>query len=196
MRRFYIQSDRFSLLRRALLDLCAPIYEQIVCLPKNIGMTAFLASLAASASASARGRGTTRTMLDFGCGPGLASLACARAMARRGWHLRGFDSSPRMRVLAEGNGLPQTESVATSTYDAVLACYVLDASFDVDESATLLGALKPGGALAANLHDMSEADGTRLCAQLESIRTGKLVRGTARLSGDPEAYLVFRVSNA
>jgi SAM-dependent methyltransferase len=87
------------------------------------------------------------SVLDVGCGSGIA----ARAMARRGACVLGVELNPRMAAIAERNGIP-TEVAEFETWDAAgrtfdrLTCgqawHWLDPEVSTAKAASLL---RPGG---------------------------------------------------
>lgn len=89
-------------------------------------------------------------VLDFGCGPGL------NFRAEDGFEVVGCDQSPEMRRLARTRGLSVVEptelSTLASSFDAVIASYVLHLAIDADVWRQAAMCVRPGGRVAANFH--------------------------------------------
>ena len=127
------------------------------------------------------------SILDLGCGTGLAGVALA-PLARS---LTGLDLSPGMLAQAKRRGiyaeLMEADLVSTRyphPFDLVVAADVLNYLGDLAPAfAAIDGALLPGGALAFSIETLSEAGTYRLTSDLRYAHVPDHVRELAAARG-------------
>ncbi|MBM3531481.1 MAG: methyltransferase domain-containing protein [Alphaproteobacteria bacterium] len=135
------------------------------------------------------------TILDLGCGTGLAGVALA-PIARA---MTGLDLSPGMLTQAKRRGLyaELTEADLVTArfpqpFDLVVAADVLNYLGNLAPAfASIDAALSPGGALAFSIETLSEAGTYRLTSDLryahvpEHVRALATARGWTELAAEP-----------
>ncbi|MBM3534492.1 MAG: methyltransferase domain-containing protein [Alphaproteobacteria bacterium] len=127
------------------------------------------------------------TILDLGCGTGLAGVALTR-LARR---LTGLDLSPGMLAQAKRRGLyaelieaDLVTAAFPQAFDLVVAADVLNYLGDLAPAfASIDAALAPGGALAFSIETLSSNGTYRLTSDLRYAHAPDHVRALASMRG-------------
>lgn len=188
MDRFYLPRLRDEAVIAPMFDLIARIYDSLTNRSLNV---ATASRLLRTALADA---GRVPTILDFGCGTGVAMEALA-ALPRSA-RLLGVDASAAMLERAAQRGLTtmplSTWRLDPPLVDGAIANFVLHYGIPASDLSLVAGSLKPGGRFAANLFGAEAAllDGVVDLLQLEGLR----LEATAEIGGTrrPNLLLSFR----
>lgn len=188
MDRFYVPISPDAAVVSAFFDLIADIYDELIHHCVNLETArSLLSAVLETAPPSPR-------ILDFGCGTGLAREAL-RDLGMTA-DIIGTDLSIEMLKRAAERG----ETVITlekwrsdrSTYDGVIACFVLHYGVPNVDMVRIAGSLSPGGRFAANFFKAGDNDIQRL-VKLMSDAGLRLIRHTsaAATSASENPVLVF-----
>lgn len=177
MDRCYVPDAPDPTVVSALFDLIADFYDELIHDITNLDTARTLLSAVLETELP------SPRILDFGCGTGLAS----KALSDLGLNadIIGTDISTEMLRHAAKRG----ETVLTieewrtdrSTYDGVIACFVLHYGVPDLDLVRIAASLAPGGRLAANFFKAGESDILRL-VDLMSDAGLRLIRHTSTTS--------------
>ncbi len=156
MDQFHLALNLQHLEVREFFDEIAPRYEKVIEYEKNQIAAEALLWMAIGAC-----EGVPKRVLDFGCGTGIA----AHSVQEVGCQYVGFDISPAMRSIAEERGLKVLDEdmflvLKDSTFDVVLACYVLHLPVERRLIEKAWQTLSKTGVFASNFHKNVNLDKT------------------------------------
>jgi ubiquinone/menaquinone biosynthesis C-methylase UbiE len=130
-----------------------------------------------------------KSIMDFGCGTGLAFELLQKAGAR----FVGVDQSGHMREMATRRGMkscsPNDLSDYNSFFDGAIASYVLHLISTDDAIATIVKPLKPGGVLVGNYHKSWNIYWADEAFRRQGCEVIKLASGAASQHGSYVGYI-------
>lgn len=148
--RFYLPENPGPVVSSALFDIIAANYDHLTHLAVNDAVAERLLRTAVD------GRSGRQTVLDFGCGTGVAQVVAAR-LAQEGIdvELIGTDISHAMFELASKRGesvisLEEWRSLPDQSFDGAVAVFVLHYGIPTDDLSRIASQLRPRGRFAAN----------------------------------------------
>lgn len=152
--RFFVPVTRDPLVTTAMFDLISELYERLADIPINV---ACAKSLLGEVLLDRKARAT---ILDFGCGTGLAVAALGQT--RKVATLIGTDLSSRMLEHAKVRG----ESVVTidewrqsnQRFDGAIACFVLHYGVSEGDLLHIAASLEPSARFAVNFFKAEDRD--------------------------------------
>lgn len=188
MDRFYLPDVPEGAVVAPMFDMIADRYDALTDRALNLATASHLLAAALD------GTGPGATVLDFGCGTGVA----AEALAALGIPARllGVDLSAAMLARAAAGGLATMPMDAwrenPPPVDGAIASFVLHYGISAADLALVASSLRPGGAFAANLFS---ADPETLAHVSGVLSDGGLTLEARRLlpgATKPNPLLVFR----
>jgi hypothetical protein len=165
--RFLLPENPGPIVSSALFDVVASHYDHLTHQAINRQVAESLLR------AVCDGRAGQQTVLDFGCGTGVARLSAAQ-LAKEGIDIElvGTDLSEAMLRLAAERGetvmpLPQWRALAHGGLDGAIAVFVLHYGVPHEDLATLSSQLKIGGRFAANYFKPPQGATSQLTSSLK-----------------------------
>jgi Methyltransferase domain len=190
--RFLLPENPGPIVSAALFDVVASHYDHLT---RQIVNSQVAESLLRAVSDGRTGR---QTVLDFGCGTGIAQLSANR-LATEGIdiELLGTDLSEAMLCLAAERGetvmsLPRWRSLPTDRLDGVIAVFVLHYGIPQEELATLASQLKMGARFAANFFKPPQGAISRIASSLAAAGMQLERESPLGMTNADNVLLVFR----
>jgi hypothetical protein len=190
--RFLLPENPGPVVSAALFDVVASHYDHLTRQAVN---TQVAESLLRAVCAD---RGGKQTVLDFGCGTGVAHLSATR-LATDGIDIElvGTDLCEAMLRLATARGetvmpLSRWRSLPTEGLDGAIAVFVLHYGVPQTDLATLASQLKMGGCFAANYFKPPQGAVSRLASSLETYGMRLEREKPMEITNADNVLLVFR----
>ena len=189
---FYLPLSPDPLVTAGMFDLISDIYDDLATPCVNLAMTERLIKL------TAEDRPAPSTILDFGCGTGVAGMALRRIGSSA--LLTGTDASDQMLRIASMRGVQVLKASDWRTsglrFDSAIASFVLHHGVSEGDLHVIARQIKPGGRLALNYFkaESRQLDSLKLTLRSAGLRTAYQSGGSTAASRN-NPILVFERPN-